>query len=104
MNPKVVKINAELDKNTAKIARLQARNKDLERQRTELENTYIIGLVRNVGLTPGQLAALIKGMVPAAQDVEETPDGVENTGNGVEDTDAESWEDEGEEASAYAEG
>lgn len=38
MNPKIKKINAEYDKNAAKIAELQARQKELIRQRTELEN------------------------------------------------------------------
>ena len=107
MNPKVVKINAELDKNSAKIARLQARNKELERQRTELENTDIIGLVRNVGLTPDQLAELIKGMNPVVQNPENAaPENVESAADTETDNDTdngEAWERDGEEASAYAE-
>ncbi len=64
MNPKIKKINAEYEKNAAKIAELQARQAELEKQRTELENTDIIGLVRSVGLTPDQLAALIRSTPP----------------------------------------
>ncbi len=60
MNPKIKKIDTEYEKNAAKIAELQARQAELSKQRTELENTDIIGLVRGVGLTPDQLAVLIQ--------------------------------------------
>ena len=70
MNPKIKKINAEYDKNAAKIAELQARQKELIRQRTELENSDILDITR--------LAALIRTMNtdPAAAlrgEMEETP-------------------------------
>ncbi len=64
MNPKIKKINPQYEKHAAKIAELQARQAELEKQRTELENTDIIGLVRSVGLTPDQLAALIRSTPP----------------------------------------
>ena len=51
-------------KNAAKITELQARQRELEKQRLELENLDIIGMVRNMGLTPDQLAALIQGARP----------------------------------------
>lgn len=60
MNPKIKKIDAEYEKNAAKIAELQARQKELEKQRTEFENLDIIGLVRNLGVTPDELAAIIQ--------------------------------------------
>lgn len=59
MNPKIKKINTEYEKNAAKITELQARQEELAKQRTELENLDIIGLVRSMGLDPDQLAALI---------------------------------------------
>ena len=59
MNPKIKKINTEYEKNAAKITELQARQEELSKQRIELENLDIIGLVRNMGLDPDQLAALI---------------------------------------------
>ena len=43
MNAKIKKINAEYEKNAAKIAELQARQKELDKQRTELENLDIVG-------------------------------------------------------------
>ena len=51
-------------KNAAKITELQARQRELEKQRLELENLDIIGMVRSMGLTPDQLAALIQGVRP----------------------------------------
>ena len=78
MNPKIKKINAETDKNAAKIAELQARQKELIRQRTELENSDILELVHSHDLDITRLAALIRTMntVPAAAlrgEMEETP-------------------------------
>ena len=68
MNPKIKKINAEYQKNAAKIDELQARQAELTKQRTELENLDIIGLVRGVGLDPDQLAALIRAARPVEQE------------------------------------
>ena len=62
MNPKIKKINKEYAKNAEKIAELQARQAELEQQRTELENLDIIGLVRQVGLSPDQLAAILRSV------------------------------------------
>ena len=64
MNPKIKKIDTEYEKNAAKITELQARQRELEKQRLELENLDIIGMVRNMGLTPDQPAALIQGARP----------------------------------------
>ena len=60
MNPKIKKINTEYEKNAARIAELQERQEDLSKQRVELENLDIIGLVRGMGLDPDQLAALMQ--------------------------------------------
>lgn len=78
MNPKIKKINAEYDKNAAKIAERQARQKELIRQRTELENSDILELVHSHDLDITRLAALIRTMNtdPAAAlrgEMEETP-------------------------------
>lgn len=60
MNPKIKKIDAEYEKNAAKIAELLARQKELEKQRTEVENLDIVGLARSLGVTPDELAAIIQ--------------------------------------------
>lgn len=68
MNPKIKKINTDYHKNAAKFAVLEARQAELTKQRTELENLDIIGLVRGVGLDPDQLAALIRAARPVEQE------------------------------------
>ena len=60
MNPKFKKIDAEYAKNEAKISALQNRQKELEKQRRELENLDIVGLVRGMGMTAEELSALMK--------------------------------------------
>lgn len=60
MNPKIAKLRAELEKNTERIARLQTRNGELKQQIQELENLDIVNMVRECGMTPEQLSALLE--------------------------------------------
>ena len=60
MNPKITKLRSERGKNEAKISELQARNKEIDGQITEYENTDIIGLVRASGMTLEQLTQLMR--------------------------------------------
>lgn len=62
MNAKVNKLRGELAKNKTKISELQSRNKEIERQITELENNDILELVHSHDLDITQLAALIQAM------------------------------------------
>jgi septal ring factor EnvC (AmiA/AmiB activator) len=62
MNQKITKLRTERSKNSEKISELQARNKEIDGQIAELENTAIVGLVRSSGLTPDKLAELIRAM------------------------------------------
>lgn len=67
MNPKIAKLRAELEKNTERIVRLQARNGELKQQIQELENLDIVSMVREFGMTPEQLSALLEKLqLPAA--------------------------------------
>ena len=59
MNPKVIKLKEEREKNCSKIASLQARNKKIDADILSIENTDIIGMVREMGLTPDMLFELI---------------------------------------------
>ncbi len=59
MNPKVVKLREEREKNVAKIASLQERNKKIDVDIIRIENTDIIGMVREYGLSPDMLFELI---------------------------------------------
>jgi DNA repair exonuclease SbcCD ATPase subunit len=60
MNPKIRKIETELEKARKKISELQDHVRELEQQKTELENTDIVGLVRGSGMTSQELAALLQ--------------------------------------------
>ena len=60
MNPKVVKLKEVLEKNSEKIVKLQARNKTIKTTIIEIENTDIIGMVRDYGLSPDQLMELLR--------------------------------------------
>lgn len=62
MNAKVNKLRGELAKNKTKISELQSRNKEIERQITELENNDILELVHSHDLDITQLVALIQAM------------------------------------------
>lgn len=60
MTPKIEKLNVEIERIKAKITDYQARLRELERQRTEAENTEIVELVRGVDATPQELATFIR--------------------------------------------
>lgn len=62
MNAKINKLRGELTKNKNKISELQSRNREIERQITELENNDILELVHSHDLDITQLAALIQAM------------------------------------------
>ncbi len=62
MNKKILKLRVERSKNDEKVAELLTRNKEIDDEIMELENTDIIGIVRESGLTPDELAELIQRM------------------------------------------
>ena len=62
MNTKINKLRGELTKNKNKISELQSRNREIERQITDLENNDILELVHSHNLDITQLSALIQAM------------------------------------------
>lgn len=62
MNPKIPRLRAELEKNKEKISELQAKNRELEKQIRQLEDTDIIGMIREQGMTIEQFAELFQKM------------------------------------------
>lgn len=60
MNPKIEKITREIEKTRTRIIEDQARLKELERQKIDLENTEIVVLFRSVDVAPAELAAFIE--------------------------------------------
>lgn len=76
MNPRVAKLREEREKNTAKIASLQERNKKIDADIIKIENTDILGMVREYGLSPDELFELIaaakKNPIPSVSKTIET--------------------------------
>jgi hypothetical protein len=70
---KTIKVQTEIDKAKAKLAEQQAKVKELEQKRTELENTEIVDTVRGMSIPLDDLAALLQslkgGAVPAPASV-----------------------------------
>ena len=60
MNPKIEKLAKDIEKAKAKIAEQQASLRDLEKQKTELENTDFVAVARSYHLTPQELAEFLK--------------------------------------------
>ncbi len=60
MNAKIQRIINEIEKTKDKICEFQARLKELEKQKTELENMEIISAVRGMDISFADLATLLK--------------------------------------------
>ena len=60
MNPKIKKITDEIAKLKRKITDSQARLRELERQKLELENADIVAAVRSIDVPPEKLQELIQ--------------------------------------------
>lgn len=60
MNPKIERVCKDIDKTKGKIGELQARLRELERQKTELENTEIVETVRGMDISLADLASMLR--------------------------------------------
>lgn len=60
MNSKIERVCKDIDKTKGKIGELQARLRELERQKTELENTEIVETVRGMDISLADLAAMLR--------------------------------------------
>ena len=63
MNPKIQKLKSEKEKLLAKKASIEERCNEIDAQVMELENLDIVGTVREMGITPDQLAELLKKLM-----------------------------------------
>ena len=63
MNPKITKIIGDIEKAKEKIAEYQARLRELERLKTELENADIVSMVRGIDIPPGELEAFARAFM-----------------------------------------
>lgn len=62
MNAKIERVNKDIDKTKEKISEFQARLRDLEKQKTELENTEIVEAVRGMDIPLNDLPAVLKAL------------------------------------------
>ncbi|MBR4961545.1 MAG: DUF4315 family protein [Clostridia bacterium] len=74
MNPKIQKLKAEKEKLLAKRTSIDVRCDEIDAQITELENLDIVGTVREMGITPDQLAELLKKLMKSPVPSEKTED------------------------------
>ncbi|MDR0818461.1 MAG: DUF4315 family protein [Oscillospiraceae bacterium] len=63
-NPKIEKVRAELDKAKSRLTHYQSKVRELERQKTELEDEHIVALFRDENLSVEFLALLRERTVP----------------------------------------
>lgn len=80
MNPKIEKLEKEIDRTKAKIAEMQTKLRKLEEQKTELENTDYVAVARSFKLTPQQLADFLKSQQasPSGEVLPQKEDGHED--------------------------
>ena len=62
MNPRIKKIEQEIDKLKGKVALYQTRCRELEQQKRELENTEIVGVVRSMDVSTDELAEVLRAL------------------------------------------
>ena len=62
MNAKIERVNKDIDKTKEKISEFQTRLRDLEKQKTELENTEIVEAVRGMDISLNDLPAVLKAL------------------------------------------
>ena len=60
MNPRLQKIYDDIDKTKKKIVSYQTRLRELERQKTELENANILAMVRGIDVPPEEFAEFVR--------------------------------------------
>ena len=60
MNNKLNKLQMEIDKIKQKITEQQAKLRELEQQKTEIENTEIVELVRSMKMNTSELSTFLK--------------------------------------------
>lgn len=60
MNNKLNKLQLEIDKTKQKITEQQAKLHELEQQKTEIENTEIVELVRSMKMNTSELSTFLK--------------------------------------------
>ena len=77
MNPKIKKVILDIEKTKDKITEMQSHIKDLDRQKTELENADIIATIRGIDISLDALEDFVL-LFKAQQNGKAVPDMVDN--------------------------
>lgn len=77
MNPKIERLDKDIQKTKEKINELSTRLNLLETQKTEAENTEILALVRSLSMTPAELIEWLR-LETTPQQAKENPIEKEN--------------------------
>lgn len=80
MTPKIDKVAGEIKKTKAKIIELQEYQRKMEQQKTDMENTEIVRIMRNVSIPLHELGAFMEAyqirsaaqVVPANREAEKS--------------------------------
>lgn len=77
MNPRIERVNKDIEKAKGKISEFQSRLRELEKQKTEFENMEIVALVRGINVDPEDLGMFIRafkenGKLPAEPETNNT--------------------------------
>ncbi len=62
MNAKIERVHKDIDKTKEKISEFQAKLRELEKQKTELENMEIVEAVRGMNIPLNDLPAILKAL------------------------------------------
>jgi hypothetical protein len=62
MNPKIERVIKDIDKTKEKITEFQSRLRELEKQKTELENIEIVEAVRGMDIPLNDLPTILKAL------------------------------------------
>lgn len=62
MNAKIERVSKEIQKTKDKISEFQTRLRELEKQKTELENIEIVDAVRGMDISLADLASMLKAV------------------------------------------
>lgn len=66
MNPKIERLDKEIEKTKEKIETLRLRLTSLEAQKVEAENSEILAIVHSLSLTPSELREFLENPYPTS--------------------------------------
>jgi len=78
MNPKIARVIGDIKKAKTKITEAQARLRELEKQKTELENAELVAVIRGMKVSPEEFEAFLAAR--RGEPMSEPPDTLQTKG------------------------